>query len=135
MAALLFGAENPLGLSLEIGPAETAGGGQVTVPFTVSIPLSRLTLLPAAGGSLAGRLAISVVSRDSQGRTSEVHEVALPIQWSGTVAPGDAVSYTAKLSLRPLPHEIAIGVRDELGNTVSMVTASYDPAAPAAAGR
>jgi len=30
--------------------------------------------------------------------------------------------------MRPIPHTVVIGVRDELGNTLSTVTAEYNPA-------
>jgi hypothetical protein len=47
---------------------------------------------------------------------------------------GQLAGYRTKLALRPTDHTVAVGVRDELGNVVSTVTAAYKPGgAPAAA--
>jgi VWFA-related protein len=149
VAALLLGqgaaglqsgqSDNPLGVRLEIGQAgpaaEPGKDANLVVPITVKFPLSRLTLLPGEGGAQQGRLAIFVTARDTEGRTSGVSEIKLPIQLKSAVPPGQTGSYTVRMMLRPLPHTIAVGVRDELGNTVSTTTVPYTPsAAPAAAG-
>jgi VWFA-related protein len=120
--------ENPLAIRLQVGQAEKGKGGQLTVPVLIRFPLSRLTKVPGPGGTQTARLAIYVGSRDPQGRTSGITEIKLPLKLPATLAPGQAGSYTAKLMLRPLPHTIAVGVRDELGGTVSTATVAYAPA-------
>jgi hypothetical protein len=120
--------ENPLAIRLQVGQPEKGKDGQATVPVLIRFPLSRLTLIPGPGGTQAARLAIYVGARDPQGRTSEISEIKLPLKLPANVQPGQAGSYTARMRLRPLPHTIAVGVRDELGGTVSTATVAYTPA-------
>lgn len=124
IAALLFGGgENPLGLSLEIGAAEKEEKGQVIVPVTVLVPLSAVTLLPGKDGSPEGRLTIFVAARDAEGRMSEITERQVSVRPDKPPSPDRKMSCTLKLALRPLSHTVAVDVRDELGKTLSTVTA------------
>ncbi|HVR99908.1 MAG TPA: VWA domain-containing protein [Thermoanaerobaculia bacterium] len=136
LAALLFGGDatgNPLGARLEVGRAEAGKGKQVTVPITVKFPLSRMTLLPREG-AWEGRLSLFLAARDADGRMSEITELLLPMRLKAQAAPGQPASYTTRMALRDAHQTIVLGIRDELGNTVSTVTAPYVPEAPAAAG-
>jgi hypothetical protein len=54
-------------------------------------------------------------------------EAPIPRPPCGAVLPGQQASFTTRLLLRPLPHTLVVGVRDELGNTLSTVTVSYAP--------
>lgn len=135
MAALLFGdgmAVNPLGARLEVGRAEAVGKDQATVPIKVTFPLSEIALLPR-NGAHEGRLSLFVAARDDEGMISEVTELLMPIRLKAPALPGQRASYTTRMALRPRPHTIALGIRDELGNTVSTVTAPYVPEAAVAA--
>ncbi|HYG64267.1 MAG TPA: VWA domain-containing protein [Thermoanaerobaculia bacterium] len=135
LAALMFGSrENPLEIGLQLGgPGTEKGKG--AVPVTVKLPLSKLVLLPR-GEFHEGRVTIFVAARDSEGRNSPITEVKVPIRVPSRqllAARGQLAGYRTKLTLRPLEHTVAVGVRDELGNIVSTVTAAYSPAAGPAA--
>lgn len=144
VAALLFGGdgggtpetpeENPLGVKVQVGPAEAVEKERATVPVTVRFLLSKIALLPRDGGAQEGSVALFVAARDLEGRASEVIEIRIPVRLSAPPQPGQEASYTTRLALRPIPHTLAIGLRDETGNTVSTVTVPYVPEAPAAAG-
>ncbi|HYG64266.1 MAG TPA: VWA domain-containing protein [Thermoanaerobaculia bacterium] len=142
LAALMFGSrENPLEIGLQLGE-EVSEKGKNTVQLTVKLPMSKLVLLPQ-GQFHEGKVTIFMAVRDTQGRSSPVTEVKLPIRVPNDqllTSLGQLAGYRAKLALRPVEHTVAVGVRDELGNIVSTVTASYtpgltpeaSPAAPAA---
>ncbi len=137
MAALLFGdgmTVNPLGARLAVGQAEAVVKDQATIPITVTFPLSEIALLPR-NGAHEGRLSLFVAARDDEGWTSEVTELLMPIRLKAPALPGQRASYTTRMALRSRPHTIVLGIRDELGNTVSTVSAPYVPEAPAAAGK
>jgi VWFA-related protein len=128
LASLLLGdGENPLGVTVEFGPAEAAGKEGVTVPVTLRLPLARMALLPGSGGAPEGRLSIVITVRDDQGRMSEPTRLTLPVRPDGEIEPGQQMSFTTRLLLRPIPHTVVVGVRDELGNTLSTVTSGYNP--------
>ncbi|HYG61501.1 MAG TPA: VWA domain-containing protein [Thermoanaerobaculia bacterium] len=120
------GGENPLGVSLRMGQAVPEGKKQVIVPLTLEVPLSGITLLPGEGGARHGQLSIFVTARDGKGRTAAVAQTDLPLRLDGPLPPG--ISYDFQLALRPGPHEIVLGVWDELGNTLSTLVSRYDPA-------
>ena len=135
MATLLFGegmAVNPLGVRLEVGRAEAVEKGQATIPIKVTFPLSEIALLPR-NGAHEGRLSLFVAARDGEGWISEVTELLMPIRLKAPALPGQRASYTTRMALRSRPHTIVLGIKDELGNTVSTVTARYIPEGPAAA--
>jgi VWFA-related protein len=132
-AALLLGSgggENPLGVTVELGAAAVTGKDRVRVPVTMSFPLSRVALLPGEGGMRHGRLSVFVTARDSKGRVAAVDQTELPLRLDEPVPPG--ISYDFQLALRSEPHEIVLGVWDEVGNMLSTVTTRYDPAAQSA---
>jgi len=140
MAALMFGArENPLEVGLQFGE-ELEDKGKSTVLVTVKLPMSKLVLLPQ-GEFHEGRVTIFLAARDADGRNSPITQVKVPIRVPNEqllTAMGQLAGYRTKLALRRTDHTVAVGVRDELGNMISTVTAAYEPggaqSAAAAAG-
>jgi VWFA-related protein len=130
LAALMFGSrENPLEVGLQFGEETPNGKGQNVVLVTVKLPMSRLVLLPQ-GQFHEGRVTIFLAARDSAGRNSPITEVKVPIRVPNEqllTTLGQLAGYRAKLALKAVDHTVAVGVRDELGNIVSTVTASYTP--------
>jgi hypothetical protein len=73
-------------------------------------------------------------ARDTRGRTSTITQVAVPIRVPDAellTALGQTVAYRANLLLKDGTYTVAVGVRDELGNVGSTVTAAYTPGRPA----
>lgn len=133
MAALLFGAgdANPLGVAVRFeGEKPAQKRGQRLVSAVVSLPMSNVTLLPQ-GEVHSGRLTVLIGSRDGQGRTSEVSRIDLAFEVPNDQmpeVPKRDVGYRASLLMRPGPHTVVVGVRDELGNVDSTVVTPFGSA-------
>jgi VWFA-related protein len=129
LAALLFASPgNPLRVAAQLGE-ETATGDERQVPLTVKLPLDRLVLLPQ-GTQHEGRITVYVAVRDAEGRNSPVTEVKIPVRVANDqlgTARAQTAGYRTTLALRPLPHLVAIAVRDEIANVTSTITVPYAP--------
>ncbi len=140
-AALAMGeAANPMGI--RIAPLRGPGSelilpsGDVQSRMLVAIPIGRLTLAPVADEHEA-RVRLWVQVGDSEGGASAVTEHAVPV----LVAEGDIEEargrswpFAIDVVTAPGPHRVAVGVRDDLSLTTSVVTLDLDAGnAPAAA--
>jgi VWFA-related protein len=128
LAALRYGFEdNPLGLLLEIGSPTPSQDGLFTVPIKVGIPLSQVVLVPRQE-TYYGRTRLFFGAIDDKERLSEVTNLELPIR-----IPADRLAevqdmffpYETSLLMRGGPHQLAVGLRDELGSARSYVTRSF----------
>ncbi len=128
-----FGTEtNPLGVRIETGEPTAAPGGVFRVPIRLWVPLGSVTLLPKDGGP-AGRLRVLMAYSDTQGKLGPVRQKEVPV----TVTPDagkepDTSSdrlIEVELDLAPGSHEVAVGVRDELGGGVSYLRHHLEVAA------
>jgi VWFA-related protein len=128
LSALLLGEEvNPFEVSLAVEGESRDKKGQYQVTLLVKLPMAKLLLLPH-GDAHEGRVRIFVGARDSEGRMSPISEVAVPIRVPDNqvlTVMGQSAATRITLLLRPGEHRLAIGVRDELGNTDSTVTSTY----------
>jgi VWFA-related protein len=128
LSALLLGeGGNPFGVSLAIQGEKPSPKGQYAVSLLVKLPMAKLTLVPQ-GGVHEGRVRVYVGARDAEGRMSDINEVVLPFHVTEEQLPTVAsqnVGTRVTLLLRPGRHTLAVGVRDELGNTDSTVTGVY----------
>ncbi|MEA2691016.1 MAG: hypothetical protein QOJ16_403, partial [Acidobacteriota bacterium] len=128
LSALLLGeAVNPFAVSVVVEGESRDKKGQYQVTLLVKLPMAKLVLLPH-GDAREGRLRIFVGARDSQGRVSQLNEIAVPIRVPDNqilTVMGQSAATRITLLLRPGEHRLAIGVRDELGNTDSTVTSTY----------
>jgi VWFA-related protein len=134
LAALFFGPAdaNPLGASLQLAAGSADAKGETVVDLTVRVPMSRLNLVPQ-GDVHVGRLEIAIVVRDGQGRSSNVTAFKLPVRIPAAQLQqmlARPVAYKTQLKIRPLEHVVAVGLRDEVGNVTSTVTATCKPAVP-----
>ncbi len=134
LAALFFGPAdaNPLGATLQLAAGSAEAKGEAMVDLTVRVPMSRLTLVPQ-GEVHVGRLEVAIAVRDDQGRSSNVTAFKLPVRIPAAQLQqmlARPVAYKTQMKIRPLEHVVAVGVRDEVGNVTSTVTATYKPAAP-----
>lgn len=129
-AALLLGeTKNSLGVAVALGAESRNKEGQIELEVTIKFPISNLVLLPSEHFH-EGRVSVFIGSKDSHGRQSKITQIAIPIRIPNeqlmTVL-GQTAGYSTKLLLRPEPHQVAVGVRDEVGNSDSTVLADFDP--------
>ncbi|MDE2849637.1 MAG: VWA domain-containing protein [Acidobacteriota bacterium] len=144
LAALSMGeAANPM--AVRIAPVRGPGSevlldsGDVQSRMLVAIPIGPLTLTPVADGHEAQvRLWVQVI--DGEGRVSEVTEHPVPVLVKeGEIEDARELSWPFAVDVvtAPGPHRVAIGVRDDLAATTSVVTFDIDagnaPASAAAA--
>jgi VWFA-related protein len=128
LSALRYGFEsNSMGLMLEVGSGEARQDGLFVVPIKVGIPLDSLVLVPRTGHYYA-RTRLYFGAIDEKESVSEVSDVALPIQIPEDQiegAKGKYFPYTTSLLMRRGPHQIAVGLRDELGANSSYIKKTF----------
>ena len=143
LAALSMGeAANPLGV--RIAPVRGTGSqveldnGDIQSRMLVAIPIGPLTLAPAVGGHEA-RVRLWVQVMDEEARLSEVTEHPVPVLVKeGELEDARELSWPFAVDVVTArgPHRVAVGVRDDLAATTSVVTFDLDagsaPAAPEA---
>jgi len=133
LAALSMGeAANPM--AVRIGrvhrPASEVllDGGDVQSRMLVTIPIGPLTLAPVDDGHEAQvRLWVQVI--DGEGRFSEVTEHPVPVLVNeGEIEDARELSWPFAVDVvtAPGPHRVAVGVRDDLSATTSVVTLDLD---------
>ena len=133
LAALSMGeAANPMGV--QVAPVRGQGGearlenGDVQSRMLVAVPIGPLTLAPVKGGHEARvRLWVQVI--DEEGRVSEVTEHPVPVVVKeGEIEDARELSWPFAVDVvtAPGPHRVAVGVRDDLAATTSVVTFDLD---------
>ncbi|HEX2223141.1 MAG TPA: hypothetical protein VHN15_02925, partial [Thermoanaerobaculia bacterium] len=132
-ALFLGGGDNPLSVSL-LFEDEIAGArrDEYVVTLMIKMPMANVVLLPKDQYH-EGRVMVFLGARDKKGRTSGITQVAVPIRVPNAellTALGQTVAYRARLVLKKGDYTVAVGVRDELGNVGSTVTAAYVPGRP-----
>jgi VWFA-related protein len=137
LSALLLGeGGNPFGISLAVTGETRNRKGQYEVVLLVKLPMSKVLLVPR-GGTHEGRVRVFVGARDTQGRLSAINEILVPIhvpEAQLASLEGKDVGTRVTLLMRSGPHTVAVGVRDEIANTDSTVTATYTAGQPAKPG-
>jgi VWFA-related protein len=122
LAGLFYGMEeNPLEISLEIGEQSAGPSGTVTVPMRLKIPLFKLAILNR-DEAFQGSLRLFVATRDKDGGTSPVRQVAVLLQIPRKEvlrAMGQFYVYNLTLQLQPGEQQVAVAVRDEIAATTS----------------
>lgn len=127
-AAILDVVENPLGVAVELMPAEPREDDTFLVPTLVRVPIGELVLVPGPD-SHEGRVSLAVIVRSADGGLSEPEERQYPIVVPNhelVRATTSSAGYTLGLVMAPGPHRIAVGVRDDLGGLVTTAVASLD---------
>jgi hypothetical protein len=125
LAALRFTFENnPLGIELELGTPTRRSDGYYLQPVQVKIPIGKLVLVPRANTHEA-RVHLFIAALDTDGNTSEVQQVPLPISIpTADVATATAKSYvyTVSLLMRGGDQKVAVTVRDDVAAEASVVS-------------
>ncbi len=135
-------ASNPMGV--RIAPVRGTGSqveldnGDIQSRMLVAIPIGPLTLAPVADGHEA-RVRLWVQVMDEEARLSEVTEHPVPVLVKeGELEDARELSWPFAVDVVTArgPHRVAVGVRDDLAATTSVVTFDLDagnaPAAPEA---
>ncbi|MEM7586950.1 MAG: VWA domain-containing protein [Acidobacteriota bacterium] len=129
VAAALYDLEaNPLGIQLQAGELAQQGGGRFQVPVMVQIPFHNVALIDD-GEKADAKLSLLVVVRNDQGGFSDPRRFDLPISIpSARVAEarGQAAGYPLELQLKKGDQRVAIGIRDHVGQTSSVLKLDFD---------
>jgi hypothetical protein len=125
LAALWVGeGNNALGVRMEpAGTAVAMEGGQ-RVPQRIGVPLSNLTL-QQKGAAHEGRFTVFVTSRDAQGGRSAISSSVVPVSIPADqleAASRQLFGYEIGLLMPEGRQRVAIGVRDDLSQEVSIIT-------------
>jgi VWFA-related protein len=117
LSALHYDVEsNPLGVEVEPGTPEPAGGDRYRLRAMVKVPFDKILLLPEADAHTA-RLTLFVVVADERGGVSPFQRVELPIRVPNErilEAMAGAAAYPLELEMRGGRQRVALGVRDQL---------------------
>lgn len=130
VAALHFAYDaNPLSARLLFGDAQRHEDRFYRVGMDVEVPIGSLALVPR-GDTHEARLRLFVSALDSEGDSSPVQQVVVPISIPSDeleIARRQVYRYSLPLLIRPGLHKVAVGVRDELGGSESFVTGTVTP--------
>ena len=128
LATLRYGFEdNSMGVLLEVGQARPSQDGLFHVPVKVGIPLDNVTLVPRSDHYF-GKARLYFGAIDEKDGISDVNDLELPIQIPADrfdEAQGQYYPFETTLLMRGGPHQLAVGIRDELGAASSYVRKSF----------
>jgi VWFA-related protein len=131
---LLFGgSSNPLGVTVEVGPAARRGFGRkrsYRVPLDVRIPYSGLTMLDR-GDVWWGKVTIAFFNPGDSGEEERLWSLEQPItiaarRYREAVANDGYFSFKTSLDLEPGRQEIVVGVQDLVGGGTSLVEQVFE---------
>ncbi len=131
----LSGGDNPLGVQVGFERDELAAYGRRALTVLVTLPLARLRL-KEVGGAREGRVVVFVAARDSHGESPRLRRLEIPVRVAAGALPAalaKSVAYRLKLELPPGASSLSLGLRDEIGGSVSNVTTTFTAGAVAAA--
>ena len=128
-AALLFepGA-NPLEAAISLKEIEERERGRFEVSVAVTVPLAKLALVPYRGTHV-GRVKVFFAVQDRRGWASAVRSQSFPVHIPNAsllTALGQDATFSWKLLARSGPQELAVTLRDDLGEIASAVRLGFD---------
>jgi VWFA-related protein len=124
-AALLTGGTGGPPLEVVLG-APSGGVRSIELPFTVSIPMDWVTMVPTGPGVYAADLELRVAALDEKGDRSEL--TAIPIQLRGPAPPpGSHATYEAAVKLRRRAQRLVFTLTDPLGGGTLSSTYDFAP--------
>lgn len=115
--------ENPLGVRIHSLPAQRRPDGNFDVPVVVEVAWSELTLLPRDGVH-HGRLRLWLAAKDEKERTTEPQPTVLTIAVPENrldETEGGSWRYALQVAMEAGYHDLAIGLRDDLGGRQSFL--------------
>lgn len=135
-SAMLFGADaNPLGVRVELGPADSrfrlgaAGSKRVRIPVEIKIPYGRLDMIER-GDLYSSKLWITLFAEDAAGNQSELSSVEQPIsigadRYREAVAKG-YFSYRTEVEIEGGEQHVFVGIQEEMSDRTSIVPITFD---------
>ena len=132
VSSLIHGVEsNPMGLAL----AMQERSGESAAALRVSMPLAGTTLVPM-GDRAEGHLTFFVVVRRADGTISEVRRRTIPVRVPAEAAKtGLPFVFDLGMGLAPGEHQVAVGVYDEIGGSLSYLRRDVQVAGATGGGR
>ncbi len=113
--------DNPLNANLSVGQAKPHARENYSLPVRITVPISRLGLVPS-GDLYEGQFLVYFVVRDASGNQSDLQvqrqEVRIPNK-DFAVAQRKDFYYDATLLVVPGGQKLSIGVRDSVSNLTS----------------
>ena len=138
MSVLALGwSQNPLDVRLGQGDMRAIDGKKDSflVPISVTIPVTSLVCAPGQEAESLCRIRLQMRVSDEKDRVSPMFEKVYGIRVPESAPPDETVTIQLTNKMRRGAHRLAVGVRDETGQTTSYVVQSIDVkggAAPAA---
>jgi VWFA-related protein len=135
-SAMLFGADaNPLGVRIELGPADSrfrlgaAGSKRVRIPVQIKIPYARLDMIER-GDLYWSSLFITLFAEDAAGNQSELSSVEQPIsiaadRYREAVAKG-YFSYHTEVEIEGGEQRVFVGIQEEISGRTSIMPLTFD---------
>lgn len=108
---------NPLGARISFGRPKRRGDGNFDMPIYLQVPFEKLTLIER-DGSYRGQLRLWFAAKDEKDRATEAQEIPVDIRIpSDRIGETEGQNYTygIELVMEGGYHDVAVGVRDELG--------------------
>jgi hypothetical protein len=125
--ALYFGGGSGSEFPVEIGEIERKGRREITVPVTVSIPLSRMNLQRGDDGTYVAQMALFMVALDDEGGLVEIPVEQLVITVTGEPRADSMARYSTTIELRRRDHNLVIAVADFHSETNLTQTVRIEP--------
>lgn len=113
-------------LDASLGTPERRGLGRMEVPLRITLPLDRLTLLPA-GDRWRGQVEVRVVASDDRGDVAPVPVLQVDLETSREPTAGMSQVFETALELRRRPHRLLVAVHDPLSGALFGERLSIDP--------
>jgi VWFA-related protein len=114
---------NPLEAAIDLGPQIDNEDGTWQVPIRVRFPMSKITLIPRPGFH-QGQVRLYFAASDEAGAQSPLGEMPMELRIpdeSLEMARQDEVARIIDLTMKPGPHRLVVGVRDEVSEVRSFI--------------
>jgi len=114
-------ADNTMGLQIDRGSEERRDNGHYVVNVSVRIPIAKLVMIPQ-GERYYSRMKLFIGAVDEKGRTSDISETRIPFDIPAEeleLAQAGFYRYDVPLLMRQGAQRLAVGLRDEVGQTQS----------------
>ncbi len=116
---------NPLEAEIDLGSQIDNKDGTWQVPIRVRFPMSKITLIPRSGFH-QGQIRLYFAAIDEAGAQSPLGEMPMELRIpdeSLEIARQDQVGRVIDLTMKPGPHRLVVGVRDEFSEIRSFIGA------------
>lgn len=132
LGAVFFAvATNPLEAAVEVQAQSPGEEGRIVVPLEVSVPLSRLILLPREDGR-HGRMTVIVAAPDENNDQIAIRRKEIPVSLPLDATPGDGDLYRFGVNVELVPgtYRLGVGIWDDFAAAGSFLNVSVEVVAP-----